>query len=85
MDMRCVEASCGAAEGATLDLTAAFKSEPLHQWRTLDVPLVCLGAGHTDLDNVEAPFALTTAGRFELAIAEVRLHPLTNGAHPRCP
>jgi beta-glucosidase len=85
MDMRCVETSCGAAEGATLDLTAAFKSEPLHQWRTLDVPLVCLGAGHADLDNVEAPFALTTAGRFELAIAEVRLHPLTNGAHPRCP
>ncbi len=84
-DMRCVERSCGASGGAALDLTAAFKSAPPHQWRTLDVPLVCLGAGHADLQNVESPFALTTAGRFGLTIADIRLHPLTGNADTRCP
>jgi beta-glucosidase len=84
-DMRCVEISCGAPDGAALDLTAAFKSAPPHQWRTLDVPLVCLGGGHADLENVEAPFALRTAGRFGLTIADIRLHPLTGIADARCP
>jgi beta-glucosidase len=83
--MRCVQMSCGAPNGAALDLTAAFKSAPPDQWRTLDVPLACLGAGHADLENVEAPFALTTAGRFGLTIADIRLHPLTGNADARCP
>jgi len=84
-EMRCVQMSCGATDGAALDLTAAFKSAPPHQWRTLDVPLACLGAGHADLESVEAPFALTTAGRFGITIADIRLHPLTGNADARCP
>jgi beta-glucosidase len=84
-DMRCVESSCGAPDGAALDLTATFKSAAPHQWHTLDVPLVCLGAGHADLEHVEAPFALTTAGRLELTVADIRLHSLTSGAAARCP
>jgi hypothetical protein len=84
-EMRCAQMSCGAPHGAALDLTAAFKSAPPHQWRTLDVPLACLGAGHANLENVEAPFALTTAGRFGLTIADISLHPLTGNAAERCP
>jgi beta-glucosidase len=84
-NMRCSAGSCGAPDGAALDLTAAFKSAPPHQWRTLDLPLACLGAGHADLENVEAPFALTTAGRLGLTIADIRLHPLAGNADARCP
>ena len=83
LDMRCIESSCGA--GASLDLTAAFKSAPLHRWRTIDVPLACLAAGHADLERVEAPFELATAGRFALTIASVRLHSADSGAAAPCP
>jgi beta-glucosidase len=83
-DMRCVEASCAPPGAAGLDLTAAFQSAPLHEWRTLEVPLACLSTQHAGLEHVEAPFALTTAGRFELTIAAVRLHPRGAGA-ARCP
>ena len=85
LGMRCGDTSCGGPDGATFDLTAAFKSAPPHEWRTLEVPLVCLGTGHADLANIEAPFALTTAGRLELTIAEIGLHPLHSGTAARCP
>lgn len=89
-EMRCVENSCGgssadAEAGASVDVTGAFDSATLHQWRTLDVPLACLAAGHADLEKVNAPFALATAGRFALTIAAVRLRSLDAAAGARCP
>jgi beta-glucosidase len=83
LEMRCIATSCGA--GASLDLTAVFKSAPLHRWRTLDVPLACLSAGHVDLARVEAPFELATAGQFALTIAAVRLRSPDAGAAAPCP
>jgi beta-glucosidase len=78
--MRCAERSCGGPGEAGIDLTAAFRSAPLHQWRRLELPLACLAAGHADLETVEAPFALTTAGGFDLTIAAIRLQSPTAGS-----
>jgi beta-glucosidase len=83
--MRCTEASCGAPGGASLDLTSSFQSAPLHEWRTLTIPLACLAGGRAQLQQVEVPFALTTAGRFELTIADIRLGPEGNVASAGCP
>jgi beta-glucosidase len=83
--MRCTDAPCGTSAGASIDVTAAFKSAPPHEWRTLTVPVACLAAGHADLDRVEVPFVLATSGRFELTIADVRLGPAPEGPDARCP
>jgi beta-glucosidase len=83
-EMRCEQPSC-RSPAAALDLTAALRSAPLHEWRTLEVPLACLAAGHADLGDIAAPFAVTTAGRFELTIAEIRLHPLAAQPTAQCP
>jgi beta-glucosidase len=83
-EMRCEQPSC-RSPAAALDLTATLRSAPLHEWRTLEVPLACLAAGHADLGHIEAPFAVTTAGRFELTIAEIRLHPLAAQPAAQCP
>lgn len=84
LGMRCGDAPCGAPGGGGLDLTSAFRSAPLRRWRTLEVPLACLAAGPGGLENVEAPFALTTAGRFGLTIAAIRLRRLAAGSAARC-
>jgi beta-glucosidase len=78
--MRCAEITCRSPGVGGLDLTAAFQSAPLHEWRTLEVPLACLAPEHDGLGDVDVPFALTTAGPFELTIAAIRLHSLRAGA-----
>jgi beta-glucosidase len=71
--MQCTEPKCGTAHGALLDVTAAFKPAAAGVWSTLVVPLSCWRAAGADLTAVEAPFALATAGRFEVTIAAVRI------------
>ena len=50
-----------------------LKQAPAGEWRRLKVPLHCFQNRGVDLRNVTAPFLLTTAGRLELGIANVRL------------
>ncbi len=73
LTMRCSAARCGAPDGASLDLTRAFASARPGTWQRLSVPLKCLTAAGADLKNVEAPFVLSTGGRFALTIADIRL------------
>jgi beta-glucosidase len=85
LGMRCTDAPCGSAAGRSLDLTQTFKSAALGEWRTLSVPLTCLTAAGVDLKDIEAPFALATAGRFGLTITDVRLSPSGDGTATHCP
>jgi beta-glucosidase len=75
-------ALCNTAGGAMLDLTAALRLAPLGAWRTLSIPLSCLSSRGADLANVEAPFAIETAGQFRIAIADVRIE--HRGAREAC-
>jgi beta-glucosidase len=83
--MRCTDATCGSAAGASLDLTQAFMSAAPGEWRTLSVPLRCLTAAGADLQDVEAPFAVSTAGRFGLTLADARLTARGNAKATPCP
>jgi beta-glucosidase len=65
-----------------LDLTAALRLAPLGAWRTLSIPLSCLSSRGADLANVEAPFAIETAGQFSITIADVRIE--QRGAREAC-
>jgi beta-glucosidase len=73
---------CGTERGAFIDLTATLRSAPLNAWRTYSFSLACLAAQGADLSTVEAPFAISTTGRFALTISEVKL--LRQTAVPRC-
>jgi len=65
-----------------MDLTSTLKSAPLNAWRTYSFSLACLAARGADLSNVEAPFAIATAGQLALTISEVRL--VQEQAPPLC-
>jgi len=73
-------ARCNTAGGAMLDLTAALRRASLGAWRTLSIPLSCLSAQGADLANVEAPFAIESAGQFRIALADVRIEQRGAGA-----
>jgi hypothetical protein len=49
------------------------------------VPLACFRAAGADLKDIEAPFALATAGRFGMTIADVRLSNSGDGTATHCP
>ena len=66
-------ARCGLAQGAMLDLTQQLQSAPVGEWRTMSYSLACFSTRGADLSNVEAPFAIESAARFSLTIANVRL------------
>jgi beta-glucosidase len=82
--VRCAEPLCGTEAGAMLDATKMFRSAVLGTWNTLAIPLACLDATGANLDDVVAPFALATSGRFELTIAEVRVMPMSAGTNAPC-
>jgi beta-glucosidase len=85
MSLRCTEALCGTREGATLDVTSAFKDPQPGDWQTLSIPLACFAAAGADLGSVEVPFALSTAGRFGLTISQVRIGQGNSSAVSKCP
>ncbi len=53
---------------------------PLGQWATLKIPLKCFGDAGADLGKVVAPFDLSTAGTFQVSIANVKLTAALSGA-----
>jgi beta-glucosidase len=79
------QAPCASTAGAALDLTAVFEAAPRGVWRDLRIPLSCWSAAGADLKDVEVPFAVATAGKFAMTIAEARLAPRRAGAGVRCP
>ncbi len=83
--MRCTQTPCASTAGAALNLTAIFRAAPLSVWRNLSIPLSCWSAAGADLKDVEVPFAVATAGKFGITIAQVRLAPQRAGAAARCP
>lgn len=71
---------CGTGCRGDLPIDAALKQAGGNEWRRFKVPLHCFQNKGADLRNVTAPFALTTAGRLELGIANVRLESGLNDA-----
>ncbi|HEY5755764.1 MAG TPA: exo 1,3/1,4-beta-D-glucan glucohydrolase [Steroidobacter sp.] len=74
---------CGPGCRGDLPIDAQLKQAPGGQWRQLKMPLHCFQSKGADLRNVTAPFLLTTAGKLELGIANVRLESGLNDA-PSC-
>ena len=76
---------CGASCGGMVPVTAVLRSAPLGEWRHLAVPLACFAAAGENMSRVSTPFALETAGRLTLGIANIRLESGTAHAiSPAC-
>lgn len=74
---------CGPGCRGDLPIDAQLKQAPAGEWRQLKMPLHCFQSKGADLRNVTAPFLLTTAGKLELGIANVRLESGLNDT-PAC-
>lgn len=68
-----VTIECGANCRGDFPIDTRLKQAPAGEWRQIKLPLHCFQSRGADLRNVTAPFALTTAGKLELGIANVRL------------
>ena len=75
---------CGVACSGNVPVTTVLRAATLGQWQHLDVPLACFAAAGEKVSRVWTPFALQTAGKLTLAIANIRLESGTAGAAP-CP
>lgn len=64
---------CGADCRGDFALDGPLQKSSGGEWRQLKVPLRCFQDKGANLRNVTAPFALTTAGKLELGVADVRL------------
>jgi len=68
-----VSIECGANCRADFPIDARLKQATKGEWQQVKLPLHCFQSRGADLRHVTAPFALTTAGKLELGIANVRL------------
>ncbi|HEX8755579.1 MAG TPA: exo 1,3/1,4-beta-D-glucan glucohydrolase [Steroidobacteraceae bacterium] len=70
---------CGASCSGTVAITSALAAAPRGRWQHLDVPLACFAAAGASMSRVRTPFALQTAGKLTLGIANIRLESGTAG------
>jgi beta-glucosidase len=64
---------CGEKCSGTFAVTDRLKKAPRGQWQPLKVLLRCFEKTGAQMGNVTAPFALSTEGKLQLGIANVRL------------
>jgi beta-glucosidase len=56
---------------ATLPVTGALSTKG--QWQTLTIPLGCFARAGSDMSKITRPFAISTAGRLQIAISDIRI------------
>jgi len=64
---------CGPGCKGSVDLTKAFSSAPVGQWSHLRVPLSCFAHAGARMDAITRPFAINSAGPFELSVTNIQL------------
>jgi beta-glucosidase len=70
---------CGAGCKGALPMTHELQTTAAGQWRHLKIPLACFAKAGADMTRITAPFVITTAGEFELAVGNIRLETGTDG------
>ena len=75
---------CGPSCSGTLAITPELQAAVRGRWQHLDIPLACFAAAGASMTRVWTPFALRTAGKLTLGIANIRLESGIAGT-ARCP
>jgi beta-glucosidase len=73
---------CGAGCRGIVPITHDVAATAPGQWGHLKIPLVCFARAGADMSHVTAPFALETAGKLALTIANIHLESGTDGVAP---
>jgi beta-glucosidase len=69
---------CGPGCQGAVDLTKTFSKAPAGQWAHLRVPLSCFARAGARMNAVTQPFQISSAGPFELSVANVQLETATD-------
>jgi beta-glucosidase len=77
-----VQVDCGIGCRGTVPVTHELAAAQPGQWRHLKIPLTCFAKAGADLSRVTAPFAVQTAGRLALSVANIQLESGTDGLMP---
>ncbi len=64
---------CGPDCKGAVDLTRIFSSASAGQWSHVRIPLQCFATAGAHMDSITQPFELSSAGQFELSVANIRL------------
>jgi beta-glucosidase len=64
---------CGTGCRGAVPIAHALAAAPAGQWAHLKIPLTCFAKAGADLGRVTTPFAIQTAGRLALSVANIRL------------
>jgi beta-glucosidase len=74
-----LEVDCGKNCRGSVPIARALADTRAGQWAHLKIPLACFSRGGADLGRLTTPFALETAGRLSLSLANIRLESGTDG------
>lgn len=75
---------CGADCRGGVPIAWLFGAAPTGKWQHLKLPLSCFAAAGANMARVTAPFALSSAGKLAVRIADIRLEAGIDDASP-CP
>jgi beta-glucosidase len=64
---------CGAGCAGSIPVTRELRAAPVGRWRHLNVPLACFARAGARMSHITMPFAIETAGRLVLSVANIRL------------
>jgi beta-glucosidase len=68
-----IKMGCGYPCASNADMTKLLKALTPQQWVRLSIDLACFAAGGLNIQNVDAPFLITTRGEMSLSIADISL------------
>lgn len=74
-----VKMACGEGCEAEFNMADNLKKMARGQWMVLPIALDCFSSAGVDLTKVNWPFAIGTAGKLDLDIAEISLAPIAEG------
>ncbi len=63
----------GASAGNGFDIAAQLKAAQGKGWQTLSVPLSCFAKAGLNMENVQSPIAMKTAGQLDISISRIAL------------
>lgn len=77
-----LQVDCGTGCRGSVPVTRALAAAAPGQWSHLKIPLTCFAKAGADLSRVTTPFAVQTAGRLTLSVANIRLEAGVDGLMP---
>lgn len=70
---------CGHPCRAEYDIGSILRAIPEGQWTALPLPLSCFKSGEFDLSKISGVFMLSTAGKMDISITNIRLQKTPEG------